>query len=86
MLLYFMQIMTEDTSDLDNNRDYSQTSRFGSCNEFTIGMSPSPRPSPHPSISNRWYSGRYFRQGNDNIQNEDNNEQCSNHERKSSCD
>ena len=42
-LQYFIQKMTEDSSDLDHDRDYSQTSGFSSCNEYTIGMPSSHR-------------------------------------------
>ena len=43
ILQYIIHKMPEDTFYLDNDRDYSQTSAFSSCNEFTLGMPSSHR-------------------------------------------
>lgn len=79
-----IKVMTED-ADLDNNRvDYAQTSRFGSCNEFTIGMSPSPRHSRDQSSSHKWYNKTRYEGGGENVQKEDGGQRCTNHDRRKS--
>ena len=57
--------------------------RFGSCNEFTIGMSPSPRHS-----RNRLSSHATYLDSNEGCeaQTQHGNQRCTNHERKSSCE
>ena len=56
--------------------------RFGSCNEFTIGMSRSPRHSRDQSSS----YATYFASNNEDVHDQTSNQQCTNHERKTSCD
>ena len=55
--------------------------RFGSCNEFTIGMSRSPRHSRDTLSSH----ATNFEQNQEEAQSQKCNQRCTNHERKSSC-
>lgn len=55
--------------------------RFGSCNEFTIGMSRSPRHSRDTLSSH----ATNFEQNQEEAQSQQCNQRCTNHERKSSC-
>ena len=52
--------------------------RFGSCNEFTIGMSRSPRHS-RDSLSNH---ATYFENNDKEAHTQDGNQRCTNHRRK----
>ena len=54
--------------------------RFGSCNEFTIGMSRSPRHS-RDSLSN--HATNYFENNEKEAHTQDGNQQFTNHRRKS---
>ena len=65
-----LQIMTEEDP------------RFGSCNEFTIGMSRSPRHS-RDTLSNH---ATYFENNEKEAHTQDGNQHCGNHRRKNSCD
>ena len=56
--------------------------RFGSCNEFTIGMSRSPRHS-RDTLSNH---ATYFENNEKEAHTQDGNQHCGNHRRKHSCD